>query len=200
MLFHSSVPFTPNSKTNRTHFHFSNFSSFKPLKCSLSAVSEAPHFELSTHSNKKPFPAKVSRTIMELATVGTLSALTNEGHEGSSSPLAIGVRFAVDPHEGTPFFFLNPTFPFSPQTPSSLHVQLNQSGLHTPQCTLQGTLTKPQDMSATKEYVVFLLCLCFEKILVLIVWHPLPLYNALFHCGGRGSEKKLIKILCTLLL
>ncbi|KAL1340285.1 hypothetical protein HN51_026690 [Arachis hypogaea] len=161
MLLHSSIParhvaappFTPNSKTNRTHFHFSNFSSFKPPKCSLSAVSEAPHFELSTHSNKKPFPAEVSRTIMELATVGTLSALTNEGHEGSSSPLAIGVRFTVDPHEGTPFFFLNPTFPFSPQTPSSLHVQLNQSGLRTPQCTLQGTLTKPQDTSATKRLV-----------------------------------------------
>ncbi|XLR52270.1 hypothetical protein S83_002942 [Arachis hypogaea] len=82
-MLHSSVPFTPNSKTNKTHFHFSNFSSFKPPKCSLSAVSKAPHFELSTHSNKKPFPAEVSRTIMELATVGTLSALTNEGHEGS---------------------------------------------------------------------------------------------------------------------
>ncbi|XP_016175229.1 uncharacterized protein LOC107617868 isoform X1 [Arachis ipaensis] len=115
MLLHSSVPFTPNSKTNGTHFHFSNFSSFKPPKCSLSAVSESPHFELSTHSNKKSFPAEVSRTIMELATVGTLSALTNEGHEGSSSPLAIGVRFAVDPREGTPFFFSflssNPFFP-----------------------------------------------------------------------------------------
>ncbi|QHO06873.1 Glutamyl-tRNA reductase-binding protein [Arachis hypogaea] len=85
MLLHSSVPFTPNSKTSRTHFHFSNFSSFKPPKCSLSVVSEAPHFELSTHSNKKPFPAEVSRTIMELATVGTLSALTNEGHEGKQN-------------------------------------------------------------------------------------------------------------------
>ncbi|MED6107301.1 hypothetical protein PIB30_012696 [Stylosanthes scabra] len=164
MLLHSSIaarhvsapPFTSISKSNRTHFHFSNFSSFNPPKCSLSAVSEAPNFELSTHNNnnKKPFPAEVSRTIMELATVGTLSALTKQGQEeGSSSPLAIGVRFAVDPHEGTPLFCLNPTFPFSPQTPSSLHVQLNQSGLRTPQCTLQGTLTKPQDTSATKRLV-----------------------------------------------
>ncbi|MED6162221.1 hypothetical protein PIB30_068356 [Stylosanthes scabra] len=157
MLLHSSIaaghvaapPFTPNSKTNRTH------SSFKPPKCSLSAVSEAPNLELSTH-NKKPFPAQVSRTIMELASVGTLSASTKLGQDegsSSSSPLAIGVRFAVDPDEGTPLFCLNPTFPFSPQTPSSLHVQLNQSGLRTPQCTLQGTLTKPQDSSATKRLV-----------------------------------------------
>lgn len=59
---------------------------------------------------------------MELATVGTLSTLTQEGR-----PLGIGVRFAVDP-EGTPVLSLNATnkhFPFD--TKSSLHVQVRPS-------------------------------------------------------------------------
>lgn len=86
---------------------------------------------------------------MELGTLGTLSTLTQEGW-----PLGIGVRFAVDT-EGTPLFKLNATnnIPFSLQAPSTLHVQLNQSGLRTPQCTLQGTLTKPHDTIAIKRLI-----------------------------------------------
>ncbi|XP_054781042.1 glutamyl-tRNA reductase-binding protein, chloroplastic isoform X2 [Prosopis cineraria] len=118
-------------------------SSFKTLKCALSTLSEPSQLELKSH---KPFPAEVSRTIMELATVGTLSTLNQEGW-----PLGIGVQFAVDP-EGTPVLSLNAinkNFSFDPR--ASLHVQLTQSGLRTPQCTLQGTLNKPEDRVLMKR-------------------------------------------------
>lgn len=87
---------------------------------------------------------------MELARVGTLSTLTHEGW-----PLGIGVRFAVDPEEGTPFFCFNHNVISNnnDNTPSSLHVQFIQCGLRTPQCTLQGTLTKPQDQIKAKRLV-----------------------------------------------
>lgn len=58
------------------------------------------HLEL-TNNEIKPFPAEVTRTIMELSSVGTLSSLTRQGW-----PLGIGVRFAVD-CQGTPVLFLN---------------------------------------------------------------------------------------------
>ncbi|KAK7349078.1 hypothetical protein VNO77_06149 [Canavalia gladiata] len=101
-------------------------------KCSVSTP-----LELKSDTKTKPYPAEVSRTIMELARVGTLSTLTQEGW-----PLGVGVRFAVEPEHGTPLLCFN-----SPNThiPSSLHVQVKQCGLRTPQCTIQGTLTKPQD-------------------------------------------------------
>ncbi|XP_027344711.1 glutamyl-tRNA reductase-binding protein, chloroplastic isoform X2 [Abrus precatorius] len=104
-------------------------------KCSVST-----QLELKSDNNTmtKPYPAEVSRTIMELARVGTLSTLTQE-----ALPLGIGVRFGVDPEHGTPFFCFNPSNPSN--IPSSLHVQFEQCGLRTPQCTIQGTLTKPQD-------------------------------------------------------
>ncbi|KAI9073045.1 hypothetical protein K1719_044965 [Acacia pycnantha] len=120
-------------------------SSCKTLKCSLSILSEPSQLELRSH---KPFPAEVSRTIIELATVGTLSTLSQEGW-----PLGIGVRFAVDP-EGTPVLSLNSInkhFSFDPK--ASLHVQLTQSGLRTPQCTLQGTLNKPEDRVLMKHLI-----------------------------------------------
>ncbi|KAI4329439.1 hypothetical protein L6164_021702 [Bauhinia variegata] len=123
--------FTP---PKRVSFHNS---SFKILKCSLSTLSEPTRLELR---NSKPFPAEVSRTIMERASVGTLSNLTQEGW-----PLGMGVRFAVDP-EGTPVLYLNATNGHtSIDGRSSLHVQLGQSRLRTPQCTLQGSLHKPED-------------------------------------------------------
>lgn len=108
------------------------------LKCSVSTVSDP-----TTHvgiSNDKPFPAQVSRTIMELSSVGTLSMLTSEGW-----PLGVGVRFAVD-DEGTPVLCLSDSCKgLSIDKKSSLHVQLEQCGLRTPQCTIQGSLDKPQD-------------------------------------------------------
>ncbi|PNX82286.1 proton gradient regulation 7, partial [Trifolium pratense] len=81
---------------------------------------------------------------MDLARVGTLSTLTQQGF-----PIGIGVRFVVDSEDGNPFFYFNhnsiPITNNNIDTPSSLHVKFLQSGLRTPQCTLQGTLKKPQD-------------------------------------------------------
>lgn len=73
--------------------------SIQPLKCSVSVVSDPPQVELS--NNHKPIPAEVSRTVVELSSVGTLSVLTKDG-----SPIGFGVRFAVDLN-GTPVMCLN---------------------------------------------------------------------------------------------
>ncbi|XP_048448105.1 glutamyl-tRNA reductase-binding protein, chloroplastic-like [Pyrus x bretschneideri] len=82
---------------------------------------------------------------MELVSVGTLSTLTQEGW-----PLGIGVRFAVDP-EGTPVLCLNASNrQFSIDRRSSFHVQLEQSGLRTPQCTILGSIDKPEDRAMLK--------------------------------------------------
>ncbi|KAF8400419.1 hypothetical protein HHK36_013717 [Tetracentron sinense] len=89
--------------------------SFQPLKCSVSVVSEPIQME----SRSKPFPAEVSRTIMELSSRGTLSTLTQEGW-----PLGTGVRFAVD-REGMPILCFNDANrKFSIDRRSSLHVQV----------------------------------------------------------------------------
>ncbi|CAA7038896.1 unnamed protein product [Microthlaspi erraticum] len=71
------------------------------------------HFSASSH---KPFPTEVSRSIMELSSVGTLSTLTHDGW-----PLGVGVCFPVD-QEGTHVLCLNRTF--SPNKRSALHVQV----------------------------------------------------------------------------
>ncbi|KAK9282486.1 hypothetical protein L1049_005404 [Liquidambar formosana] len=134
--------------TNITQFNLSTTNpprktSFTSLKCSLSVISEPTHSELMTN---KPFPAEVSRTIMELSSVGTLSTLTQNGW-----PLGIGVRFAVDP-EGMPVLCLNASNShFSIDRRSSLHVQLEQCGSRTPQCTIQGSLDKPEDRLLLKR-------------------------------------------------
>lgn len=114
------------------------------LKCSVSTVS-CP----TTHvgiSNDKPFPAEASRTIMELSSIGTLSMLTSEG-----CPLGVGVRFAVD-DEGSPVLCLSDSCKeLSVDKKSSLHVQLDQCGSRTPQCTIQGVLDKPKDRMISKR-------------------------------------------------
>ncbi|KAG8494856.1 hypothetical protein CXB51_012465 [Gossypium anomalum] len=111
--------------------------SFK-LCSSLSTVSVPP-----TKTSHKPFPAEVSRTIMELSSIGTLSTLAQDGW-----PLGVGVRFAVDA-EGTPVLCLPQP---SPDNRSTLHVQLDQCGLRTPQCTIQGSLTKPSDATILRRF------------------------------------------------
>ncbi|MBA0836295.1 hypothetical protein Goarm_008523, partial [Gossypium armourianum] len=60
---------------------------------------------------------------MELSSIGTLSTLAQDGW-----PSGVGVRFAVDA-EGTPLLCLPQPSP-------------DQCGLRTPQCTIQGSLTK----------------------------------------------------------
>lgn len=83
----------------------------------VSVVSDPPRLELA--KNQKPFPAEVSRTVVELSSVGTLSTLTKEG-----SPLGFGVRFAVDLN-GTPILCLNELDTrFSVDRRCSLHVQV----------------------------------------------------------------------------
>ncbi|CAH9098344.1 unnamed protein product [Cuscuta epithymum] len=113
--------------------------SIRPPNCAISVVSPEPtQSELA--NDGKPFPAEVSRTIMELASVGTLSTLTEDGW-----PMGIGVRFAVDP-EGTPLLCLNDSISkVSVNSKSSFHVQLEQCGVRTSQCTVQGVLVKPED-------------------------------------------------------
>lgn len=95
--------------------------SFK-LCSSLSTVSAPP-----TKSSHKPFPAEVSRTIVELSCIGTLSTLAQDGW-----PLGVGVRFAVDA-EGTPVLCLPQP---SPDNRSTLHVQVNFFYIHTSLCKL----------------------------------------------------------------
>ncbi|KAL1829328.1 hypothetical protein ACET3Z_007740 [Daucus carota] len=112
----------------------------------LSSVASPPAATEITSTSTKPSPAEVSRTIMELTSVATLSTLTPQGF-----PLGIGVRFAVEPQQGTPILCLNPSF-FPSDSKSSLHVQLEQCGLRTPQCTIQGCLDKPQDASDLKKF------------------------------------------------
>ncbi|KAK6153523.1 hypothetical protein DH2020_013162 [Rehmannia glutinosa] len=128
--------FNPLIKTSRLRI--------QPLKCSVSVVSDPPRLEST--NNHKPFPAEVSRTIVELSSVGTLSTLTLEG-----SPLGFGVRFAVDLN-GTPVLCLNEfDTKFSVDRRCSLHVQLEQCGQRTPQCTIQGNLNKPGDRMALRK-------------------------------------------------
>lgn len=92
----------------------------QPLKCSVSVVSDPPNLELT--NNHKPFPAEVSRTIVELSSVGTLSTLTQEG-----SPLGFGVRFNADLN-GTPVLCLKYfDTRFSVDRRCSLHVQVRTS-------------------------------------------------------------------------
>jgi len=108
--------FTPTTKTNtKISTYPSNSISFRNTKCSVTVSTE--------NKIKKPFPAEVSRTIMDLARVGTLSTLTQQGY-----PLGVGVRFVVDSEDGNPFFYFNhnaiPTTNDNIHTPSSLHVKV----------------------------------------------------------------------------
>lgn len=77
--------------------------------------------------------------------MGTLSTLTQDGW-----PLGIGVRFAVD-SQGTPVLCLNASNRQFSMDRSTLHVQLEQTGLRTPQCTIQGSLDKPEDRTLLKK-------------------------------------------------
>ncbi|XP_057797050.1 glutamyl-tRNA reductase-binding protein, chloroplastic [Salvia miltiorrhiza] len=123
------------------------------LKCSAaSLVSEPPQLELSDH-NRRPFPAEVTRTILELSSVGTLSTLSVD----DGSPLGFGVRFALD-FNGTPILCLRDGVSADRSRRCSLHVQLEQCGVRTPQCTIVGNLNKPADGIALRK-----LCSAWKK-------------------------------------
>lgn len=127
----------------------------QPLKCAAtSVVSEPPHLEL-TGDNPRPLPAEISRTIVELSRVGTLSTLAQDG-----SPLGFGVRFALD-FNGTPVLCLSDVDArFSADRRCSLHVQLEQCGVRTPQCTIVGNLNKP---NPNDRIALMKLCSAWKK-------------------------------------
>ncbi|GAV83677.1 hypothetical protein CFOL_v3_27123 [Cephalotus follicularis] len=145
------IPPTPLSLPKPTTKH----SQFTPpnhrhrhLTCSLSTTL-SPHPTTSSHvaNPSKPFPAELSRTIMELSSVATLSTLTLDNW-----PLGVGVHFAVD-DDGTPIlcFSESTTLLSFVDKRSSLHVQLDQCGMRTPQCTIQGSLDRPVDINILKR-------------------------------------------------
>ncbi|CAN0880506.1 Glutamyl-tRNA reductase-binding protein, chloroplastic [Linum grandiflorum] len=127
-----------------SHFHPSFPNPQRPkfsLKCSASAVA------LGAPLQHKPLPAEVSRTIVELSSVATLSAITEQGW-----PLGIGVPFAVDAEDGTPILCLTDSHRIvSLGNRSSLNVRLEQNGIRTAQCTIQGSLVKPEDSMRLKS-------------------------------------------------
>lgn len=118
------------------------------LRCSVSLAppQSTTHLQPPTATNNKPSPAEVSRTIMELSSVATFSTAAQD-----SWPLGVGVRFAVDP-QGTPIVCLSASYHhFASDKRSSLNVQLEQCGLRTTQCTIQGNLRRPDDQILLKK-------------------------------------------------
>ncbi|XP_043708412.1 glutamyl-tRNA reductase-binding protein, chloroplastic-like [Telopea speciosissima] len=144
--FSASLPATQPIK--RTHCNLTKKNlvirfSFQPVRCSVSVVSEST---TQKEFLKKPSPAEISRTIMDLSSVGSLCTFMQEG-----LPLCIGVHFAVDP-EGMPILCLNAAdSKFSIGSSSCLNVRIEQCGARTSQCSLQGILTKPEDKMVLKK-------------------------------------------------
>ncbi|URE22829.1 Ubiquitin carboxyl-terminal hydrolase [Musa troglodytarum] len=115
-------------------------------RCSLVSVSTEAPPKAGENTRAKPSPAEVSRTIMELSSTGTFSSLSTDGW-----PLAIGARFVVDA-QGAPAVCLNqPERLFTIDGLSTFHVQFEQTGSRTPQCTLLGSLRKPDDAFLLKR-------------------------------------------------
>lgn len=134
---------SPSSSVRRRRRPSSSCLNSLGLKCSMLSV------ELEEQV-MKPQPAEVARTIMELSSVGTLSTLTPDGW-----PIAMGVRFTVDVEDGTPIVCFPKHVSMDQATTrrmrTSFHVQLEQSGgMRTPQCTIQGTLHKPEEVLVKK--------------------------------------------------
>ncbi|CAA7407332.1 unnamed protein product [Spirodela intermedia] len=148
-------PFPPSGRTipavspllrvpNRHHARLRlSSASPRPFRCSAASVAEAASPAggvVLAAGPVKPSFAEVARTVMELSSTGTLSAVAPDGW-----PLGVGARFVVD-MDGSPAICLKniEAGRFSVGGKSSFHVQLEQSGLRTPQCTLLGSLTKPE--------------------------------------------------------
>jgi hypothetical protein len=116
-------PSPPLSLSNKPHlssphqFHLTTTPQSFP-KFSLQVISTDSPSSV-TESKTKLSPAEVSRSIMDLAQAGTLSALSND-----TWPLAIGARFVLDP-EGAPALCLNPAHrSLAVDTRSSFHVKV----------------------------------------------------------------------------
>jgi len=91
----------------------------------------------------RPLPGETCRTLMALCSEGTLCTLTQDGW-----PFGDAVEFAVDV-QGMPVICLDPLSMHSQHVLlhklCSLHVKLEQPGCRKSQCTLMGTLSKPED-------------------------------------------------------
>lgn len=126
--------------------------SLQLIRCSVSVAPQSSSITSTNHNHNhyKPSPAEVSRTIMELSSVGTFS--TAPAPAPDSWPLGVGVRFAVDPSDGTPIVCLSASHQhFASDKRSTLNVQLEQCGMRTTQCTIQGTLHRPHDQILFKK-------------------------------------------------
>ncbi|XP_020692609.2 glutamyl-tRNA reductase-binding protein, chloroplastic [Dendrobium catenatum] len=152
----------PNFFLNTTKYPFPIQTEFpktssRPFSLSIQCPALSVAIDASPATSKilsKPSAAEVCRTIMELSSTGTLSAISLQ----DGWPLGIGARFVVDAH-GTPALCLNePGKLFVPAGSSSFNVQLQQSGSRTRQCTLLGNLEKPKDGFLLKK-----LCTRWEK-------------------------------------
>jgi hypothetical protein len=119
----SLCPSPPLFLSNKPHllsphqFHLATTPQSFP-KCSLHAIS-TDSLSAVTESKTKLSPAEVSRSIMDLAQTGTVSALSNDAW-----PLGIGARFVVDA-EGAPALCLNSAHrSLAVDTRSSFHVKV----------------------------------------------------------------------------
>ncbi|GKE46362.1 glutamyl-tRNA reductase-binding protein, chloroplastic [Tanacetum coccineum] len=131
---HQSLSWTigGSSVTNSSHFllNFNNKNKNKKKKKNkfqCCCVSASPSQSTTTTSvvsldknQNKPSAGEVARTIMELSSVGTLSSITNNNLS------CVGVRFAVDPENGSPIVSLNPSIHHHSNniTTSTLNVQV----------------------------------------------------------------------------
>ncbi|KAL4584528.1 hypothetical protein LXL04_009131 [Taraxacum kok-saghyz] len=144
-IFSPKLPIYPSKF--KPHFNPPKSLLLQPLRCSVSLAPEPTQLQSNTTTNSyKPSPPEISRTIMELSSVGTFSTTAQD-----TWPLGVGVRFAVDP-EGTPVICLSASHHhFATEIRSSLNVQLEQCGLRTTQCTIQGILHRPEDQILLKK-------------------------------------------------
>eukprot|EP00252_Welwitschia_mirabilis_P027441 TRINITY_DN9406_c0_g1_i1.p1 TRINITY_DN9406_c0_g1~~TRINITY_DN9406_c0_g1_i1.p1 ORF type:complete len:335 (+),score=49.03 TRINITY_DN9406_c0_g1_i1:274-1278(+) len=119
----------------------------RPQKCSASVVNVNSGRRIgksvTLQGNSKPSAAETTRTLTQLCSKGTLCTLTQ-----SRSPFGDAVEFTVD-GEGTPVVYLDSSSlhfkHFLFHTECSLHVQLDQPGCRQLQCTLMGSLLKPEE-------------------------------------------------------
>ncbi|GJW82920.1 glutamyl-tRNA reductase-binding protein, chloroplastic isoform X2 [Tanacetum coccineum] len=110
---HQSLSWTigGSSVTNSSPFllNFNNKNKNKKNKFQCCCVSASPSQSTTTSvvsldkNQNKPSAGEVARTIMELSSIGTLSSITNNNLS------CVGVRFAVDPENGSPIVSLNPS-------------------------------------------------------------------------------------------
>ncbi|MQL98547.1 hypothetical protein Taro_031259 [Colocasia esculenta] len=118
----------------------------QPARCSAVSLEEASPAASAAVVLARPSHAEASRTIVELSSTGTLSAVIPDGW-----PLGVGARFVVG-GDGSPALCLrNPGGRFPVGGKSSFQVQLEQSDSRTTQCTLLGNLTKPEDRLLLKK-------------------------------------------------